>query len=179
MKDSDALRERLDRGGAAVVVGAGWIGAEVAASLRVRGLEVTVLDPNKVPLERVLGAEVGRSTATSTPTTAFGCSWGPAWRRSRRRGRRARPYRDGRLLECDFVVVERGSCRAPSSPRRPASRWTTASSSTSTCAPVPGVFAAGDVANAHHPFYGERIRVEHWANALNQGPAAAQHARPR
>jgi 3-phenylpropionate/trans-cinnamate dioxygenase ferredoxin reductase component len=39
---------------------------------------------------------------------------------------------------------------------------------------APAVFAAGDVANAHHPFYGERIRVEHWANALNQGPAAAR-----
>jgi 3-phenylpropionate/trans-cinnamate dioxygenase ferredoxin reductase component len=40
---------------------------------------------------------------------------------------------------------------------------------------LPGVFAAGDVANAHHPFYGERIRIEHWANALNQGPAVARN----
>ena len=59
VEDSDALRERLDRGGTVVVVGAGWIGAEVAASARQRGLEVTVLDPAAVPLERVLGAEVG------------------------------------------------------------------------------------------------------------------------
>src|SRR3954447_9419044 len=57
--DSDALRERLDRGGSVVVVGAGWIGSEVAASARVRRLEVTVLEPQSVPLERVLGAEVG------------------------------------------------------------------------------------------------------------------------
>ena len=55
VQDSDALRERLDRGGAVVVIGAGWIGAEVAASARQRGLEVTVLDPVAVPLERVLG----------------------------------------------------------------------------------------------------------------------------
>ena len=59
VEDSDALRERLDRGGSVVVVGAGWIGAEVAASARQRGLEVTSLDPAAVPLERVLGAEVG------------------------------------------------------------------------------------------------------------------------
>src|SRR3954453_18537015 len=57
--DCDVLRERLDRGGSVVVVGAGWIGAEVAASARQRGLDVTVLDPNTVPLERVLGLEAG------------------------------------------------------------------------------------------------------------------------
>ena len=56
VQDSDALRERLDRGGAVVVVGAGWIGAEVAASARQRGLRVTVIEPASVPLERVMGA---------------------------------------------------------------------------------------------------------------------------
>ena len=59
VRDSDALRERLDRGGAVVVVGAGWIGAEVAASARQRGLDVTVIEPASVPLERVLGKEIG------------------------------------------------------------------------------------------------------------------------
>src|SRR4051794_36425174 len=57
--DCDALRARLERGGSLVVIGAGWIGSEVAASARERGLEVTVLDPQTVPLERVLGVEVG------------------------------------------------------------------------------------------------------------------------
>src|SRR5215211_717043 len=57
--DCDALREQLDRGGRVMVIGAGWIGAEVAASARQRGLEVTVIDPLTVPLERVLGTEVG------------------------------------------------------------------------------------------------------------------------
>src|SRR4051794_11302671 len=57
--DSEALRARLDRGGPVVVVGAGWIGAEVAASARNRGLEVTVVEPLEVPLLRVLGREVG------------------------------------------------------------------------------------------------------------------------
>src|SRR4051794_11039597 len=57
--DSDALRARLDQGGGVVVIGAGWIGCEVAASARQRGLEVTVLDPLGAPLERVLGPELG------------------------------------------------------------------------------------------------------------------------
>src|SRR3954452_11601566 len=59
LADSDALRERLDAGGKLVVVGAGWIGAEVAASARQRGLEATLIGPSLVPLERVLGAEIG------------------------------------------------------------------------------------------------------------------------
>ena len=59
LADCDALRERLDAGGSVVVIGAGWIGAEFAASARERGADVTVIDPMSVPLERVLGPEVG------------------------------------------------------------------------------------------------------------------------
>src|SRR5215204_2828029 len=59
VQDSDALHGRLDRGGAVVVVGAGWIGAEVAASARQRGVDVTVIEPASVALERVLGAKLG------------------------------------------------------------------------------------------------------------------------
>ena len=176
VEDSDALRERLDRGGAVVVVGAGWIGAEVAASARQRGLDVTMLDPLDVPLERVLGVEVGtvyRDIHTDHGTKlrmgagveAF--EGGTAVERVR--------TSDGRALECDFVVVGVGV-----EPRTElgANAGLTLENGIAVDdrlrTSAPAVFAAGDVANAYHPFYGERIRVEHWANALNQGPAAAR-----
>ena len=59
LADCDALRERLDAGGRVVVVGAGWIGSEFAASARQLGLDVTVIDPPALPNERIFGAEVG------------------------------------------------------------------------------------------------------------------------
>src|SRR4051812_43590037 len=106
VEDSDAIRERLDRGGKVVVVGAGGIGAEVAASARQRGLEVTLLDPNEVPLERVLGPEVGAvyrdlhaghgvRMMMGTGVGAF--EGAKAVERVR--------TSDGRALDCDFVVV--------------------------------------------------------------------------
>ena len=175
--DSDTLRERLDRSGAVVVVGAGWIGAEVAASARQRGLEVTVLDPLSVPLERVMGADVGAiyrdihldhgvRMLMRTGVEAF---------EGDKTVERVRTS-DGRELECDFVVVGVGV-----QPRVGLAVQAGIAVDNGILVDehlqtgVPGVFAAGDVANAHHPFYGERIRVEHWANALNQGPAAARN----
>jgi 3-phenylpropionate/trans-cinnamate dioxygenase ferredoxin reductase component len=177
VEDSDTLRKRLDGGGSVVVVGAGWIGSEVAASARQRGLEVTVVEPASVPLERVLGAELGgvyRDIHTDhgvrmllgTGVEAF--EGYPAVERVR--------TDDGRELECDFVVVGVGV--------EPRTRLAAEAGiavdngvvvDAQLQASVPGVFAAGDVANAHHPFYSEHIRVEHWANALNQGPAAARN----
>jgi 3-phenylpropionate/trans-cinnamate dioxygenase ferredoxin reductase component len=176
VEDSDALRERLDRGGAVVVVGAGWIGAEVAASARQRGLDVTVLDPLDVPLERVLGAEVGaiyrdihtdHGTKLLMGTRVEAFEGGTAVERVR--------TSDGRTLECDFVVVGVGvEPRTELGANAGLSLDNGIAVDDRLRTSVPAVFAAGDVANAYHPFYGERIRVEHWANALNQGPAAAR-----
>jgi 3-phenylpropionate/trans-cinnamate dioxygenase ferredoxin reductase subunit len=173
--DCDALRARLDRGGSLVVVGAGWIGCEVAASARRRGLDVTVLDPQTVPLEGVLGPEVGAvyrdihtghgvSMLMQTHVEAF---------EGAGRVERVRTSA-GDTIDCDFVVVgvgarprvelaERGGIAVGDGILVDARLESSA----------PGVFAAGDVANAEHPFYGERVRVEHWNNALHQGPAAA------
>jgi 3-phenylpropionate/trans-cinnamate dioxygenase ferredoxin reductase component len=173
--DSDTLRERLNRGGALVVVGAGWIGTEVAASARQRGLDVTVIEPASVPLERVLGPEAGaiyRDIHTDhgvqlllgTGVEAF--EGDEAVERVR--------TSDGRVIACDLVVVGVGV-----QPRVQLAEQAGIAVDNGILVDehlrtsAPGVFAAGDVANAHHPFYGERIRVEHWANALNQGPAAA------
>ena len=174
--DCDALRGRLDRGGMVVVIGDGWIGAEVAASARQRGLEVTVIDPLTVPLERVLGTEVGAvyrdihldhgvQMLMGTGVEAF--EGGTAVERVR--------TTDGRELACDFVVVGVGV-----QPRTGLAAQAGLAVDNGILVDehlqtrAPGVFAAGDAANAHHPFYGERIRVEHWANALHQGPIAAR-----
>jgi 3-phenylpropionate/trans-cinnamate dioxygenase ferredoxin reductase subunit len=176
LADCDELRERIASGGRAVVVGAGWIGCELAASARQRGLEVTVVDPLEQPLERVLGPEVGSfyrdvhadhgvELALGEGVDAF--EGDGAVERVRTSG--------GRAFECDFVLVGIGVQPRVDLARDAGielddgivvdERLTTS---------APNVFAAGDVAHAWHPFFGERIRVEHWANALNQGPAAAR-----
>ena len=175
--DSDALRARLDEGGSVVVVGAGWIGCEVAASARQRGLEVTVLDPLGVPLERVLGTELGavyRDVHTDNGVRML-METGVEAFEGDGRVERVRTS-DGDLLDCDFVVVGVG---VEPRTRLAAEAGIAVRDGVAVDAHLrtdaADVFAAGDVASAQHPFYGEPIRVEHWANALNQGPAAARN----
>jgi 3-phenylpropionate/trans-cinnamate dioxygenase ferredoxin reductase subunit len=177
VRDSDALRERLDRGGAIVVIGAGWIGAEVAASARQRGLEVTVVEPSSVPLERVMGAEVGAIYRDIHAERGVRMLMGTGVEAFEGDGsvERVRTS-DGRAIECDLVVVGVGvqpRVQLAAQAGLDVDNGVLVDERLATSAP--GVFAAGDVANAHHPFYGERIRVEHWANALHQGPSAARN----
>ena len=174
--DSDALRERLDRGGSMVIVGAGWIGCEVAASARQRGLDVTVIDPLGVPLERVMGSEVGamwRDLHVERGVEMLLGSGVEAFE-GRDRVERVRTA-SGRTVDCDVVVVGIGV--------RPCTQLAEQAGlavedgilvDEHLQTGVPGIFAAGDVARAHHPLLGERIRVEHWDNALHQGAAAAR-----
>ena len=176
LADCDLLRERLAAGGRVAVAGAGWIGSEFAASARQRGLEVTVIDPQALPNERIFGREIGSfyrdlhtrhgvSMLLGDGVESFEGSGAVAAVRAT----------SGRRIECDFAVVGIGVL-----PRT--SLATDAGLHTGNGiavdaklqASAPGIFAAGDVANAWHPFYQRPVRLEHWANALHQGPAAAQ-----
>jgi 3-phenylpropionate/trans-cinnamate dioxygenase ferredoxin reductase component len=176
LRDCDALRAALDRGGHAVVIGAGWIGAEVGASARQKGLDVTLVEMLSVPLERVLGRELGeiyaaihRDHGVELLTEAGVEAIEGAGRAERVR------LRGGRSIDCDLVVigvgvVPRTALAAAAGLDIDDGILCDEHLRTS----ADGVFAAGDVANAWHPLLQRRLRVEHWHNALEQGPAAAR-----
>jgi 3-phenylpropionate/trans-cinnamate dioxygenase ferredoxin reductase component len=176
LADCDVLRRRLDDSGRVVVVGAGWIGSEFAASARQLGLEVTVIDPLALPNERIFGAEVGTFYRDVHVQHGVEMLLGQGVEAFEGDGAVARVRTSaGKVVECDFAVVGIGIA-----PRTglaadagvAVDNGVVANERLETSAP--GIFAAGDVASAWHPFYERHIRVEHWANALNQGPAAAR-----
>jgi len=176
LADCDALRERLDAGGRVVVVGAGWIGSEFAASARQRGLEVAIVDPLELPNERVFGPEIGAFYRDVHRGHGVELVLGDGVEAFEGDGSVARVRTDGgKAIDCDFAVVGIGVA-----PRVELARGSGLAVDNGIVvdekleSSAPGVFAAGDVAHAWHPFYGERIRVEHWSNALNQGPVAAR-----
>ena len=176
LADCDALRRRLARGGHAVVVGAGWIGSEFAASARQQGLKVTLVDPNQRPNERIFGAEIGSFYRDLHARNGIELALGDHVEAFEGDGAVARARTtSGRVIDCDFAVVGIGV-----TPRVQLARDAGLDVDDGIVVDerlqtsVPTIFAAGDVARAQHPFYGQRLRVEHWANALNQGPAAAR-----
>ncbi|MGH3263530.1 MAG: NAD(P)/FAD-dependent oxidoreductase, partial [Trebonia sp.] len=154
----------------------GWIGCEVAAAARQAGLEVTMINPSSVPFERVLGSEIGTiyRDVHSDHGVELLLGTGVEAFEGGDRVERVRTA-DGRVVDCDLVVVGIGAI-----PRTELAAGTKIGVSDGLLTneyletDVKGIFAAGDVANARHPLFG-RLRVEHWANALHQGPIAARN----
>ena len=176
LADADALARRLEEGGRLVVIGGGWIGAEVAASARQKGLDVTIVEQTAVPLERVLGREVGEIYAQVHRDHGVELATGAALEAFEGAGRVERVRLAGdRALDADLVVVGVGV-----TPRTELAERAGLVTDNGVVvdehleSSAPGVFAAGDVANALHPFYERHLRVEHWANALNQPAVAAR-----
>jgi 3-phenylpropionate/trans-cinnamate dioxygenase ferredoxin reductase subunit len=176
VEDSDAIRARIDAGGRLVSIGAGWVGAEVAASARQRGCEVTLLDAVPLPLERVLGPELGAIYREVHADHGVEFVGGAQVQEIEGAGQvSAVRLADGRRIAADFVVIGVGAAPRVELAEAAGLRIDNGIAVDEQLrTSAPNVYAAGDVAAAHHPFYGTRIRVEHWSNALHQGPAAAR-----
>jgi 3-phenylpropionate/trans-cinnamate dioxygenase ferredoxin reductase subunit len=175
IEDSDAIRATFDTGGRLVVVGGGWIGCEVAASARQKGMDVTLVEPLELPLLRVLGPELGAFYRDVHADQGVEFMFGGGCDAIEGSGRAERVRTsDGRTIECTAVVVGIGVAPRSELLQDVARVDNGVLVDEHLQSSVDGIFAAGDVANAQHPLFGRRVRVEHWANALEQGPAAAR-----
>ena len=176
LDDSLAIRAAFDAGPARVViVGAGFIGAEVAATARTQGLEVTMIESLPQPLSRVLGDEMGAVCAELHREHGVDLRTGVGVEAIEGDGRVERVrLSDGDVIETDVVVVGIGVI--------PNTEWLEGSGlridngvvCDATCLAAPGVTAAGDVARWPNQRFGEVMRVEHWDNAVAQGAHAAR-----
>jgi 3-phenylpropionate/trans-cinnamate dioxygenase ferredoxin reductase subunit len=174
--DADALREVATPGSKAVLVGMGFIGAEVAASLRQLGLDVTVIEFAGTPLERVLGPELGGVIEGLHRDHGVEMLFGEAAERFVGDGRfEAVVTGSGRRLEGDFAVVGVGVepvVDVATAGDVPVDNGIPVDATLRTA--VDGVWAIGDVARHDHPVFGP-IRVEHFDNALKMGEHVARN----
>jgi NADPH-dependent 2,4-dienoyl-CoA reductase/sulfur reductase-like enzyme len=176
LDDALAIRSRLEAGPRVVVIGAGFIGAEVAATCRGRGLEVTVLEALPQPMVRGLGTEIGAVCAALHRDHGVDLRLGVSVEALEGDGRVERVrLADGAVIDADLVVVGIGVI--------PATDWLDGSGLTvadgvvcdETGLAAPGVVVAGDAARWPNPLFdGESMRLEHWTNATEQGVAAAE-----
>lgn len=176
IEDSDRIRALMQPGARLVFVGGGWIGLEVASAAREAGADVVVLESLELPLVRVLGPQLAQVFAdlhrshgvdlrTSVTVEALEGSDGAV--SGVRLG-------DGSVVPADAVIVGIGA--APNVQLAQAAGLAVDNGVTADAqgrTSDPDIFVAGDIANVEHPFLGGRVRVEHWANALNQPSVVA------
>ena len=174
--DADRIRERVQAGARVAVVGMGFIGAEVAASLRQMGSGVEVVEPLETAMFRVLGPELGRVVETIHRDHGVRMRFGEAVDRFEgSRDVEALVTSSGRRVTCDFAVVGVGvqpNVELAEQAGLPAPNGIAVDAALRTASP--DVFAAGDVALHDHPLFGP-LRVEHHDNALKMGQAAARN----
>ncbi len=176
LDDCLAIRGELDAGARhVVVVGAGFIGAEVAATCRGLGLDVTLVEALPWPLQRALPGEIGRFVADLHASEGVDVRLGAGVAELRGSGRVEQvELSDGSVVDADVVVVGIGVV--------PNVDWLRSSSLVlsngvrcdETCLAAPGVVAAGDMCEWPNPLYDELMRVEHWEHAIEQGSHAAR-----
>lgn len=176
LDDALGIRSALRRASRVAVIGAGFIGAEVAASARDMGLDVVMVEALEAPLAKSLGPRVGRVLQRLHERRGVKVHCGRLVADVEGEKRiRALSLDDGTQIECDVVVVGIGVS--------PCVSWLEGSGIAlgdgvmcdETCETnVPGVFAAGDVASWYNPLFEERMRVEHWTHAVEQARHVAQ-----
>lgn len=176
VQDSSAIAARLGPGTRVVVVGAGFIGAEVAASARLMGCEVTVVEIFAVPLQRALGEEVGAIYGQVHRDHGVDLRLNSEVAAIHGDGSvSAVELTGGERIDADVVIIGVGVEPNIELARDAGLECDNGIVVNERCeTSVPGIYAAGDVANHPNPILGARIRVEHWQNAQNQGAHAGK-----
>ncbi len=175
--DADALNSALVEDCSLAVVGGGWIGLEVAAGARDRGVNVTVVEMAEVPLIGALGREVGEVFAELHRQHGVDLRLGATVQEITTAGGKANGLKlgDGSTVDADAVLVAVGA--APNIALAEQAGLALGDGGVLVDASLrtsdPDIFAVGDIAAAEHPLFGVRIRTEHWANALKQPAVAA------
>jgi 3-phenylpropionate/trans-cinnamate dioxygenase ferredoxin reductase subunit len=177
LADSRRLRKAISSASRVVVIGAGWIGCEVAASARQMGVAAAMVDVSSLPLERVLGPQLGAFYRDVHADHGVELHLGTGVEAIRGGDAVAEVVlSDGTRLEADVAVVGVGVVpRVELAQAAGIDIDNGIPTDEYLATGLPGVFAAGDVANAWHPVLGRRVRLEHWSSALHQGPVAARN----